>query len=176
MTVFERAVEFLRERGAHLIAHPGGTLLAHLERTRDRLLSFAAEDALVRAGLCHAAYGTDGFPQPLQPLDRRSELTELIGNEAEAIVYAYCSCERGHGLPGLNGHDDMKDRFTGALWTPPHTLASQLAELTAANELDLCLHGSLEPGLRSKLMAYVRSLRPLVSSTCREAIDTLARG
>jgi hypothetical protein len=176
MTVYERAGEFLRGRGAHLIAHPGGTLLAHLERTRDLLLSFAAEDALVRAGFCHAAYGTAGFPQPLQMLDRRSELAELIGQEAEAIVYVYCSCDRSYGLPGLHGHDDIKDRFTGGLWTPSYTLASQLAELTAANELDLCLHGSLAPATRSKLMAYVRSLRPLVSSRCREAIDALARG
>jgi hypothetical protein len=175
MTAYERAFEFLRERGADAIAHPGGTLLAHLERTRALLASWSAEDALVLAGLCHAAYGTDGFPQPLQALDRRAELAERIGEQAEGIVYAYCSCDRRYGLPGLLGHDDMRDRFTERSWTPSRELARQLAELTAANELDLCLHGALVLETKSKLVIYLRSLRSLLRPAAADALDALTQ-
>lgn len=87
----ERAVAWLRELGAQDVAHPGGTLLLHLERVRGLLASWGARPALQRAGLCHAFYGTDGFPTALLPLARRAELAEVIGEEAESLVYLYAA-------------------------------------------------------------------------------------
>lgn len=63
-SVVTQADGFLRELGAEDIPHPGGTLLAHLRRVRTRLASWDARPALQLAGLCHAFYGTDGFPTP----------------------------------------------------------------------------------------------------------------
>jgi hypothetical protein len=40
----------------------------------------AARPALQLAGLCHAFYGTDGFPGALLPLDRRGELAAAVGD------------------------------------------------------------------------------------------------
>jgi hypothetical protein len=58
-------IQLLTDLGAARIEHPGGTLLAHLERTRSRLAAWHARPALQLAGLCHAFYGTDGFATAL---------------------------------------------------------------------------------------------------------------
>jgi hypothetical protein len=60
---WDSVVEGLRARGADSVEHPGGTLLEHLRRVADRLGRQGADPDTVAAGLCHAAYGTAGFPQ-----------------------------------------------------------------------------------------------------------------
>lgn len=133
-----QATALMRDLGADSLPHPGGTLLAHLDRVGDRLAAWGARPALQRAGLTHAAYGTDGFPTALLPLDRRPELAAVIGPEAEEIVYVYACCDRRASYPGLATPDGpFHDRFTGRTLTPATPLRQDIAELTAANELDL---------------------------------------
>ncbi|MGC4987447.1 MULTISPECIES: DUF6817 domain-containing protein [unclassified Streptomyces] len=134
----DRAVVLLRKLGAADIAHPGGTLVAHLQRVQGQLALWGARPALQVAGLCHAFYGTDGFPTALLPLDSRAELAEAIGTEAEAIVYLYASCDRRATYPTLaDAEGAFRDRFTGRLHAPEPHLRRDFAELSAANELDL---------------------------------------
>src|SRR5688572_20830428 len=97
------AVRFLDDHGAATIDHPGGTLLAHLRRTHDRLFIWNAPDWLRLAGLCHAAYGTDGFATALIDHDEagRDELAGIIGFAAERVVYFYASCDRDYLYPQL---------------------------------------------------------------------------
>lgn len=134
----ERAEALLVGLGAEGMAHPGGTLLAHLRRVRDRLAGWGAPAGLQLTGLCHAAYGTDGFPHPLLPLERRGELVEAIGSEAEADVYLYASCDREATYPTLSGPGaPFRDRFTGVTHTPATASLAGFAEVTVANELDL---------------------------------------
>ncbi|HEV8554862.1 MAG TPA: hypothetical protein VGR06_00505 [Actinophytocola sp.] len=133
--------EFLAAHGATGLDHPGGTLLAHLRRTRDTLEAWGARPSLCLAGLAHAAYGTDGFPHPLVDLTGRPALTELIGAEAESIVYTYGSCDRGHSYPLLAaGTPRFRDRFTGTERTPAPAELRDFVELTIANELDVLSH------------------------------------
>ncbi|MFJ9560210.1 DUF6817 domain-containing protein [Streptomyces fuscichromogenes] len=176
-----RAVALLRTLGAAEIAHPGGTLLAHLQRVHDQLAAWGARPALRLAGLCHACYGTDGFPAALLPLDRRTELAALIGTEAEAIVYLYASCDRKATYPALaNPEAAFHDRFTGGTRVPGLTLRRDFAELSAANELDLA---RIDPSFReqwgSALLALFTRLRPLLSRparlTCHTVLATAAR-
>src|SRR5215468_11359912 len=87
MRVERTALAFLEAHGAGAIENPGGTLIAHLCRTADLLVSWGASPALTVAGLCHATYGTDGFPTALLPTSRRGDLVAVIGATAEAIVY-----------------------------------------------------------------------------------------
>ncbi|KOU20447.1 hypothetical protein ADK52_26760 [Streptomyces sp. WM6372] len=96
-----RALALLRELGAGQLDHPGGTLLAHLERVHARLGAWGARPALRLAGLCHAFYGTDGFATALLPVGRRAELAAVIGAEAEEIVYFYAGCDRAASCPTL---------------------------------------------------------------------------
>lgn len=126
-------------RGADQVPHPGGVLLAHLQRTAGRLQTWGAEPELVRAGLCHAAYGTIGFPTPLFGLAERDLLRSHIGDAAEAIVYAYCASDR---RPPSRARE-LRDRFTSERWVCAAWLQQALAELTAANELDVLAHASL---------------------------------
>lgn len=161
----DQAVAWLRELGAGRIEHPGGTLLAHLGRVRELLGSWGARPALQRAGLCHAFYGTDGFSTALLPLERRSELAGVIGAEAEEIVYLYAACDRAASHPSLADPEAVfRDRFTGLVHTPALALRRDLAELTAANELDLA---RIDPVFRaawgSQLLGLFGRFRPLLS-------------
>ncbi|MFF2365219.1 DUF6817 domain-containing protein [Streptomyces sp. NPDC058122] len=178
----DQAVALLRTLGAADIAHPGGTLMAHCRRVQAQLASWGARPALQLAGLCHAFYGTDGFPSALLPPDRRSELAEVIGSEAEAIVYLYASCDRGATYPTLADADGgFRNRFTGRAESPELHLVRDFAELSAANELDLA---RIDADFRSKwgaeLLALFTRFRPLLSpsawSDCRTVLAASPQG
>ncbi|MFC9279834.1 DUF6817 domain-containing protein [Streptomyces collinus] len=165
-TAADRAVALLRELGAEDVPHPGGTLLAHLLRVRELLGTWGARPALRLAGLCHAFYGTDGFPTGLLPLDRRADLVAVIGAEAEAIVHLYASCDRGATYPDLGRPDGVfHDRFTGAPHLPEPRARRDFAELSAANELDLA---RLDPAFREQwgpgLLTLFTRVRHLLSA------------
>ena len=173
----ERAVALLRRLGAARMEHPGGTLLVHLRRVERQLAEWGARPALRLAGLCHAFYGTDGFPTALLPLDRRSELAAAVGAEAEAIVYAYAACARKPTYARLAEPDGaLHDRFTGGASLPAPRLRRDLAELTAANELDLA---RVDPSFRAawgpSLLTLFTRFRPLLTaaawSACEEVLS-----
>ncbi|MER5434264.1 DUF6817 domain-containing protein [Streptomyces sp. NPDC002588] len=165
-----RAEALLTDLGAADSPHPGGTLLAHLRRVRSRLADWGAGSDLQLTGLCHAAYGTDGFPRPLLPLDRRGELAAVIGDAAEAGVYLYAACDRGATYPTLTGPGaPFRDRFTGATLAPGPLALAGFAELSAANEIDLAVD---DPAFRDRwgtqLLALFTRFGPLLSRAARE--------
>ncbi|MGX1561449.1 DUF6817 domain-containing protein [Streptomyces sp. NPDC055506] len=178
----DRAIALLHRLGAAEIAHPGGTLIAHLQRVRLRLAAWGARPALQLAGLCHALYGTDGFPvAPLSP-DSRSDLVDVIGAEAEAIVYLYASCDRQATYPTLVDADGpFRDRFTGRLRTPDPRHRRDFAELSVANELDLA---RIDSAFREKwgpeLLTLFTRFRPLLSepawSDCERVLAGAPKG
>ncbi|MGW3209217.1 DUF6817 domain-containing protein [Streptomyces sp. NPDC001135] len=170
------ALTILQAAGAEAIEHPGGTLLAHLRRVSALLASWGARPALVSAGLCHAFYGTDGFPVALLDLGRRAELVEAIGTEAEALVYFYASCDRESSYRGLSDDQGVfVDRFTGTRTRPSVEARRDFAELTAANELDIA---AVSPEVRSRYGSHLLDLftgwRPLLSESawahCRSVL------
>lgn len=169
-------VALLRELGAEDLEHPGGTLFAHLLRVRAKLGEWGARPALQLAGLGHAFYGTDGFATALLPLERRSELTAVMGAEAENLVYFYASCDRKASYPTLADADPrFRDRFTGDTFAPSLRQRQDFAELTTANELDLV---RINPAFRaqwgSDLLALFTSFRVLLSEPAwRECEDVL---
>jgi hypothetical protein len=61
--------------------HLRGTLFDHLVATEDLLRSWSADEDLCQAGLCHAAYGTDGFAPFLVPWDDRGLLVAVCTTE-----------------------------------------------------------------------------------------------
>ncbi|MFI0961226.1 VOC family protein [Streptomyces sp. NPDC021080] len=134
--------EFLRARGAGRMPHPGGTLLGHLVRVARLLAEWGADPVVQVAGLCHAAYGTDGFDQSLLGVTERGTLAELIGNQAESLVHLYASCDRAVVYPRLGGVQPVvfRDRFTGREHTPADADLRAFLEITAANELDVMAH------------------------------------
>jgi hypothetical protein len=167
----------LKQANAEGIEHPGGTLLAHLKRVEALLASWDSHPDLRAAGLCHAFYGTDGFPVPLLDLEDRADLVEAIGADAEALVYLYASCGRKATYRTLAENDAMLlDRFTGTRVQPSLGQRRDFAELTAANELDLA---AISPEIRIEHGASLLNLftrwRPLLSEPawahCRNVLS-----
>ncbi|MGH8981144.1 MAG: DUF6817 domain-containing protein [Acidimicrobiales bacterium] len=136
-----RAETLLVECGAREIEHPGGNLFAHLERVAALLGDWGADDDLRLAGLGHAFYGTDGFAVSLLALEDRTQLAEVIGDEAEQLVYIYASCNRRAVYPllGEPGPMHFTDRFTGETRHLSELHAAAFVELTVANELDIAM-------------------------------------
>ncbi|WP_225447111.1 DUF6817 domain-containing protein [Streptacidiphilus sp. PB12-B1b] len=176
-----QAREMLQAANAAQIEHPGGTLLAHLERVEALLLSWDAPQPLASAGLCHAFYGTDGFPVILLDLEHRTVLAEAIGADAEALVYFYASCDRKATYRGLAEDDGLfHDRFTGTGYVPSLQQRRDFAELTAANELDLA---AISPEIRGRygpgLLTLFTRWRPLLSDPawayCRDVLSGIHR-
>ncbi|MFF9014680.1 DUF6817 domain-containing protein [Streptomyces sp. NPDC014870] len=164
------ARDLLIARGADRLDHPGGTLLAHLERAETRLAAWGAREELRLAGLCHAFYGTDGFAESLLPLERRAELVEAIGAGAEELVYFYASCDREFSYPALETEDGpFRDRFTGGTCIPTARQRADFAELTAANELDvLAANEELRARYGAALLRLFTRWRGLLSERALE--------
>jgi hypothetical protein len=164
----------LASRGAAGIPHPGGTLLAHLDRVHALLAQWGARPALRRAGLCHAFYGTDGFAAALGDPSRRDELAAIAGDEAERLVYLYASCDRRFSYPHLaTPAGPFRDRFTGAVRRPALSQRRDFAELTVANELDIA---AVNPDLRAQagpaLLGLFTSWRNLLSQAAWQSVQT----
>ncbi|MDQ0941948.1 DUF6817 domain-containing protein [Streptomyces sp. V1I1] len=172
------ARQLLRDRGAETLDHPGGTLLAHLERVRHLLARWNARPALQLAGLCHAFYGTDGFAPVLLAPDQRSRLEAVIGSEAESIVYIYASCDRQATYPVLTDRAmRFRDRFTSRSYTSTLEQRKDFAELTAANELDIaCIDSDFRERWGADLLELFTRLRPLLSPSawqdCKAVLDS----
>ena len=167
-------VAALEARGAATIDHPGGTLLAHLIRTGALLEGWGASEALVLAGLGHAAYGTDGFPTALFSLDEREAVAGLIGDEAEAIVYRYGACDRQRTLGQLGRGPDVvwHDRFTAVAAPLSEREASELAELSVANELDIVAQGGPfatehGPAIARLVAPWTAIISPAAAAACQ---------
>jgi hypothetical protein len=148
-------VELLRSRGAEGIEHPGGTLDGHLERVRLRLAELGASTDVQLAGRAHAVYGTDGFDVALLGLDERALLANLIGADAERLVYRYGACDRSQTWAELPATRRVHDRFTGEVEVLTAEEARAFAELSLVNELDVAEHA---PGFLDQHGDYFRRL------------------
>lgn len=165
-----RVLRLLEQRGAATVEHPGGSLLSHLVRVSRILEEWEAPPELVAAGLCHAAYGTDGFATALLGTDERPLLASVIGPRAELIVYFYCSADRGDLHPQLGAEPGAtvvhRDRFDGRVSEPNEALVRAFAELTFANELDLLWTSpDLAATYKDGIVATLSPWRPHVSDT-----------
>jgi hypothetical protein len=167
---------FLRTHGTKRLTHPGGTLYEHLDRVCTLLASWGADEPLQAAGLCHACYGTDGFAHAILDLTNRDTLIHLIGHDAEALVYLYCSCDRKAVYPLLEGSGAVavRDRFTGRTHTPTERELRAFLELTAANELDALAHNdTLLAQHRTDLLALFTKTRNRLSKPAWHACANL---
>ena len=82
----------LIELGAGEFEHANSLLIAHLEGTRCLLKAWNASDVVQDAGLYLAAYVTSNFEKKIFELSHRKEVADVIGNDAENIIYHYCAC------------------------------------------------------------------------------------
>ena len=153
----DKVLEWLRERGAESVPHAGGSLYEHLGRVADRLAGHGASEAECLAALTHAAYGTDGFHVVLLDVVDRAVLRDLIGAEAEELVYRYGGCDRGRTWRALPSTRLIWSRFTGHSESPTPAELRDFADLSIVNELDV--YGR-SPEIAAKAGDYFRSVFP----------------
>ncbi len=135
---YDAVLTLLRERGADRVVHPGGTLLAHVERVAARLHRHGVDQVVRLAALAHAVYGTDGFDTRLLRDDERGSLTRAAGEEVERLVYVYAACDRKRTWPTLIDSSAVQDRWTGKTLHLDTVQLRRFVDLSIVNELDVC--------------------------------------
>lgn len=164
--------------GAGEFIHLDGSLERHLVAVHDLLQSWGADETLCRAGLYHAAYGTAGFTAAMVSPTQRAEIAALIGNDAEQIVYSYCSCDRQFVWPQIGTSDPVgfRDRFTGVVDVIDGPDLTAFCELTCANELEIA---SGDKDFIERAGGYLgrlfRSWDHLLSDPAQHAVKSLFR-
>src|SRR5262245_51880376 len=109
-------IDFLRGLGTEDVPHSGEKgFLAHLIGVFRDLEAWGCDRNVCRAGLFHSIYGTELFQRWSLPLERRSEVCELIGERAERLVYANCMMDRSSfdALLDSEGPYWLRNRETG---------------------------------------------------------------
>jgi hypothetical protein len=109
---------FLVELGIEDVPHTQRNYLAHLVAVYRLMQEFDQDEELCRAGMFHSIYGTEKFQGFKLALDRRGEISQLIGPRAERLAYFNCLMDRqsfDELLGQENGVFSVRNRETGEL-------------------------------------------------------------
>jgi len=174
----ERRIAFLRAANIEGMKHSDRGLLDHLLGTFRLLEKWAARPALCDAGLFHSVYGTDAYQDATIPFSMLNPVTELIGPEAENIVWHFCVMRRETLKENVDRPLDdrrVQNRFTQE-WLPLESeLFSDLANLVIANALEVVF--LVPPRKWRSARPYVRAdllpLGPVSLPAAQAAIDVL---
>ncbi|MFN2333624.1 MAG: DUF6817 domain-containing protein, partial [Wenzhouxiangellaceae bacterium] len=66
----------------------------HLQGVAELLQRWEQDAMTVRIGLFHSAYSTQQYPYGLYSYHQREQLRALIGDDAERLVFLFCSHDR----------------------------------------------------------------------------------
>jgi hypothetical protein len=172
-------VALLTERGAADLPHviPGTTLIEHFERTEQLLRSWGNPESVCLAGLCHAAYSSDGFEGQVLDHASRDTLAEVAGPEVEAIVYLYGSCDKGHVYPqiGQTWPVRFRDRFDASERDLAAEEVGVLCEMIIANAVELMTSRTERATLSRAKSDLFRDWLPFVSPPARGAFEACAK-
>lgn len=163
--------QLLAELGAGEFEHLDGSLIEHLSGTKVLLQQWGATRELQDAGLCHAAYGTDGFKQNLVSTEQRDKITAVIGEEAEEIVYQYCACDRKSFFSrvGKETEPEFTNRFTDGSYHLSNQMLRDFCELTAANEMEIAIDNPEFVKLHGEgLCQLFKNMTPYLSSSAQK--------
>ena len=86
---YESKINFLENINANDKSHSGKTLIDHLVGVYNILKEWDAPQYLQDAGLFHSVYGTTVFKH--QSTNDRDAVKELIGEQAEDLVWKFCN-------------------------------------------------------------------------------------
>jgi len=163
---FESCRRYLIGLGADKLLHSGRRFLAHLEGTYYLLRRWGLPEPVSYAGLFHSMYGTDGFKRNALTLDDRHEVRALIGEEAERLVYLFCSIRR---ISMFESGAPQGIRFREAARRTPIAQHEWVAllHIEYANTLDQCPDlGFLGKFVLTKLGRKWMHVRQHLSAVC----------
>ena len=103
---YELKITFLNNIDANDKSHSGKTLIDHLIGVHDILKEWDAPQYIQDAGLFHSVYGTTVFKH--QSTNDRDAVKELIGEQAEDLVWKFCSLN-------LPRYQDITSQFDGQI-------------------------------------------------------------
>jgi len=135
------------------VRHSGRDFYSHLSGTYALLKSWNDPEPLCLAGLFHSIYGTWHLRHKAFPIERREVIRDLIGEEAEALAYAFCVIERPRMLIANIDAPEIEfvDHSTSQPLRLSRTQFGQLLEIEAANLLEQ------RGNVRAELASIVRS-------------------
>jgi hypothetical protein len=113
---FKRMTDFFVALGVEKVAHTKKSYLAHVISVYRLMEDEGCSDELCRAGMFHSVYGTQRFQAFALPLERRSEVSALIGDRAERLAYLNCAMDRptfDRIVTQAEGPYRFRDRITG---------------------------------------------------------------
>lgn len=146
---FKQLTDFLLALGVEEVEHTDKGYLAHAIGVHNDLKSWDCDEDVCRAGMYHSIYGTEFFQKFTLSLERRDEVRELIGLQAEKLAYLNCAMDRGSfDSAALQAEPPYRFR---------DRLTQEEVELSEADFDDLCaihLCDWLEQVSRSKLWEY----------------------
>lgn len=156
-------LSLLTKLGAEFVPHTDRPLTSHLACVGRLLYSWQNVQSVWVAGLFHSVYGTSSFQHHTASLEHRDSIRVIIGDEAEYLVYAYCSLDRAQFL--MNCALGKPVHFEGFLMHPTHR--RQLLEILVADRVEQLPHRPTVPdndwhrlhlsGAGKKLFAAVAS-------------------
>lgn len=169
----ERRLKFLREANTDGLPHSERHLLDHLLGTRRLLVEWGARPALCDAGLFHSVYGTEHYQPQAIPLAMRDAVRELIGAEAETLVWLFAIMRRETFDQNLErrGELTVQDRLTGELIPLAAAQFEDLVTLTFANSLEALPR--CRWNVRRNIRRYLRRFRTTAIAPARRAFDRI---
>src|SRR5580698_8160 len=134
----ENRLRFLRKASTGQMPHSDRALLDHLLGTRQLLIEWEVRPAVCDAGLFHSVYGTEHYELKAIPLSMRDEVRQMIGDEAESLVWLFCIMRRKTFDQNLRKDRDysVQNRLTGEWITLTEGQFRDLITLTFANCLE----------------------------------------
>lgn len=86
--------EFLIQLGTYNVHHSGRSLYEHLCGVFAILCTWQQPEYLCKAGMFHSIYSTENFKYAVLSLEERPRVQELIGEQAERLVYLFAVLSR----------------------------------------------------------------------------------
>ena len=174
-----RYTGLLEELDAHVTSHSRRTLLAHLQGTHDLLVEWGNPPAVCVAGLFHSVYGTYVFDRQSADMSMRAHIRDVIGSDAEQLVYVFCVTDRRCFYEHLGEpRFHLRDIVHGSdLELDRHSLAA-LIEIEVANIVDQIPYRSKKkalPAVQYYGDAFARS-RDYISNSAGEAAQACFAG
>ena len=163
---YKQLTDFLVDLGLDTIGHTEKSYLAHVIGVYNDLKAWGCEEDVCRGGMFHSIYGTEVFQGFTLSVDRREEITEMIGPRAERLAYWNCAMDR-------QTFDSAVDRGEAPYWIRDR-ITDERVDLSAQDFDDLCrvhLCDWLEQVPRSKDWDY----RPQVFDTMARRLGGIAR-
>lgn len=129
------------------LPHYNSSLLSHLCGTWRILQSSSYSNFVCLAGLFHSVYATEFYPHGLYNIKERHKVIEAIGQDAEFLVFLFCTLKKQKIWSQLKADNDQisVSSITGETYFIPKEKAKELFYIESANFIEQCSENDSSP-------------------------------